>query len=304
MTRLIDGIIRRHTKPLHPEATGWSSTGRLLCGIKAVLWDVYGTLFISDGIELGNADPFSQAAAMRDALRDAGIEHHGPAVHVVTRLLATIRDAHARARRESIEYPEIDIVSIWRATLQSLAEQEGEAAPVLDESVLRRLAVEYECRVNPVWPMPNGFICVNALREAGILLGIVSNAQFYTRELFPALLGATPEQMGFHPDLQFYSYEWQEAKAGGLLHDQAKRALLQLGIFPEETLCIGNDMRSDIVPAHRVGFRTALFAGDRRGLRLRLEDELAARTSPDLIVTDLGDLPPRLGCTVRRERIP
>ncbi|MEQ8837627.1 MAG: HAD family hydrolase, partial [Lacipirellulaceae bacterium] len=63
-------------------------------------------------------------------------------------------------------------------------------------------------------------------------------------------------------------------------------------ITPAETLYVGNDMRNDIWPAAKVGFKTALFAGDERSLRLR-EDEpnRDQRPEPDAVVTELDQLP-------------
>jgi putative hydrolase of the HAD superfamily len=49
-------------------------------------------------------------------------------------------------------------------------------------------------------------------------------------------------------------------------------------------------MRNDIRPAAEAGFRTALFAGDRRSLRLCSEDERCRDISPDWIVTNLDQL--------------
>ena len=63
------------------------------------------------------------------------------------------------------------------------------------------------------------------------------------------------------------------------------------GIQPVSVLYLGNDMLNDIYPARTVGFQTALFAGDRRSLRLRKDDPRCAALSPDLVVTDLGQLP-------------
>jgi len=49
-------------------------------------------------------------------------------------------------------------------------------------------------------------------------------------------------------------------------------------------------MRNDMGPAARLGFRTALFAGDARSLRRREGDPWCAGIVPDLVVTDLVDL--------------
>jgi putative hydrolase of the HAD superfamily len=53
---------------------------------------------------------------------------------------------------------------------------------------------------------------------------------------------------------------------------------------------VGNDMLNDIYPAKKLGFQTALFAGDARSLRLRTDDPRCRNLSADLILTDLEQL--------------
>lgn len=159
-----------------------------------------------------------------------------------------------------------------------------------DQTDLKRLAVEYEARTNAVWPMPGLVDCLAELAGAGLPMGIVSNAQFYTRELFPAFLGQSTDECGFAPDLQIYSYEQGFAKPGEGLYRLAVERLAARGITPSETLYVGNDMLNDVAPAQRVGFRTALFAGDARSLRLRADDPRVEGIRPDLVVGRLLDL--------------
>jgi putative hydrolase of the HAD superfamily len=49
-------------------------------------------------------------------------------------------------------------------------------------------------------------------------------------------------------------------------------------------------MRKDICPAAGVGFRTALFAGDARSLRLGDEESPGCGMKPDLVITALNQL--------------
>ena len=55
-------------------------------------------------------------------------------------------------------------------------------------------------------------------------------------------------------------------------------------------------MRNDIATASAVGFRTALFAGDRRSLRWRTEDGI--KTQPDVVLTELSQI---LNCVIGEE---
>ena len=138
--------------------------------------------------------------------------------------------------------------------------------------------------------MPGCRDCLESLRESGFYLGLVSNAQFFTPELFPALLDAKLCDLGFRDELLLFSYHSQHAKPGPLMFERARETLARLGVDSGATLYIGNDMLNDVYAASQVGFRTALFAGDDRSLRLRREDSRLAGISPDLVLTDLRQL--------------
>ena len=107
---------------------------------------------------------------------------------------------------------------------------------------------------------------------------------------FGAHFWKTVDELGFHGDLQFYSYRYGHAKPGKRLYVLAAEALELHGILPSQTLFVGNDLLNDIMPAKSVGFQTALFAGDRRSLRLREDDSRVAGLVPDVIITELADL--------------
>ena len=137
-------------------------------------------------------------------------------------------------------------------------------------------------------------ICLAALQATGLKLGLVSNAQFFTPLMFPALLDQALDQLGFAEDSRFYSYQFLRAKPGEFLYQQAAEALSSLGIAADEVVYVGNDLLNDVAPAQAVGFRTALFAGDARSLRLREGDPRVTGVQPDLVLTDLAQLAPCL----------
>jgi putative hydrolase of the HAD superfamily len=204
-------------------------------------------------------------------------------------LLDAIHADHRRARERGIEYPEVDIVAIWRRTIEDLRER-GLLDVAPDEADLQRVAVEYEVRTNPGWPMPGVAACLEALRARDLPLGIISNAQFFTPLLFPALLSRSLETLGFSPRLQFYSYQVGSAKPGLALYERAAAAVAASGWCSHNVLFIGNDMLNDVAAARQVGFRTALFAGDGRSLRARDGDPRVEGVRPDLVVTHLSQL--------------
>jgi putative hydrolase of the HAD superfamily len=283
-------IIRQNSRPLDPLPTGMAAKTDSMPGIRAVLFDVYGTLFISGSGDVGTADEEKHETAFREALNTVGLEL--PAGSSYSHLLQEeIHRSHAESQAEGIEFPEVEIREVWGRVLERLADENALAGADVSPSLIEQLSLEYEVRANPVWPMPGCRECLEELKSRGLALGIISNAQFYTPPLFEALLGDGLDALGFHPELRFFSFESKRAKPGLFLYDLAEGQLANLGIWPEEVCYVGNDMLKDMYPADQVGFRTALFAGDARSLRLRGNDERTSGLKPDWILTGLAQLP-------------
>ena len=291
MTNQLRELIQQHSKPLDPIATGCEAKLQRLPGIRAVLFDVYGTLLISGSGDVGTLSENRKESSFSEALSAAGITFRGDGSTGISQLVAAIEKSHADSRADGIEFPEVDIVAIWKHTLSSLASGGMIDRREHPDSQLQRLAVEYELRSNPVWPMPTADACLQALSESEIMLGLISNAQFFTPIMLNELLGGDKAATVFDGALQFFSYEHQQAKPGRYLYELARDALSQRGVSASETLFVGNDMLNDIFPAHQVGFRTALFAGDERSLRMRSDDARTVGLVPDLVITELGQLP-------------
>jgi putative hydrolase of the HAD superfamily len=186
---------------------------------------------------------------------------------------------HAELRNKGIDFPEVRIDRIWQQVLS-----------IDDQETAIRFALEFEWISNPAYPMPHLADLLAACRNMETLMGIISNAQFYTPWLFSWFLNEDPPALGFAPDLIFYSYRYETAKPSVTLFEMAVARLADRRIPPNAVLYLGNDMLNDIYPARNAGFQTALFAGDQRSLRLRTEDPRCRGLKPDLVVTDLGQL--------------
>jgi putative hydrolase of the HAD superfamily len=143
--------------------------------------------------------------------------------------------------------------------------------------------VEYECRVNPAWPMPGALETIQKLHAHGFKLGIVSNAQFYTPLILEALFGQSIEALGFEKELCVWSYKELRAKPDIRLFQGLETDF-------NKTLYVGNDMLNDIWTATQAGCRTVLFAGDNRSLRRREQDSRCKKLIPTAIVDDLRQI--------------
>ena len=278
---------RRLLQPLDPVPTGALEEVSPLAGVRALLFDIYGTVLVSASGDVGAGDQADHERTFRAAANAAGIAVFDVApMGVDERFVAAVRAHHARARASGVDVPEVEIRYVWRELLAAWR-SEGRLGEWTDGGV-EVLALEFECRANPVWCMP-GFPGMLERLKDGLALGIVSNAQFYTPIVLEALTGRSLRDLGFEPDLCAWSWEQRCAKPSPRLLGGVLARLAERGIGPGQVAFIGNDTARDIVPARDAGCRTILFAGDRRSLRVQ------AGVKPDAVITDLSRLPPLLG---------
>jgi putative hydrolase of the HAD superfamily len=252
--------------------------GRLAEPIQCVLFDIYGTLFISGSGDIRVAQKTSPEARKLQRLVQKFNIRKRPR-DLIEQLYRAIEDEHRRLLDDGIDYPEIKIDRIWKQILETD-----------DLDAARRFAIEYELIVNPVFPMPNLDKTLTACRKQNLTMGLISNAQFFTPLLFEWFLHAKPEDLGFHSELIFLSYQLRHAKPSLVPFEKAATVMSTMGLRTAASLYVGNDMLNDIYPAKQLGFQTALFAGDKRSLRLRTDDARCINLSADLVLTDLGQL--------------
>ncbi len=283
----VDGILH-HRIEMRPLETHIEPRLQQLPDMKAVVFDIYGTLVISGSGDVGSADTVGRDSFIREALGESGLLGKLVSVPNADSLQQKIQQLNHERCDSSCPKPEVDIVEVWR---QVLAENGWSASPSEIERVVR-VATKYEALANPTWPMPGATEVLRQLEQARFLLGIVSNAQIFTPCLISNLLGQTQlEEGGFDLDLCVFSNRYRQAKPGPRLFEVLRLGLSSRGILPNETIYVGNDMLNDIWAAAEAGLRTAWFAGDQRSCRPRHDDARCQGVTPDLVLTNLMQLP-------------
>jgi len=260
-------------RPMAPVPTGMVAGGVLRNPPACILFDVYGTLLISGTGDISIARESVHASKELQALLDRFGIPVAPEM-LLGAFFEEIRNEHQAAKQNGTDWPEVRIERVWSHVLG-----------IGDMVRVRRFAVEFEIMANPVWPMPHLETLLAACRKAGLPMGIISNAQFYTPMILQWFLKSDLTDLGFDKRLLIYSYKTGCAKPSPELFRLASQRLGERGISPKSVLYIGNDEKKDILPAKHAGFQTALFAGDARSLR-QADDSIRA----DLVVTDLEQL--------------
>jgi len=277
--------------PLSPLATDQEPSLNKLDGIRAILFDVYGTLLISGTGDISMATERANLFSVDKLLQNYEIDVFYEDLNALHKddFRAIIEDEHKKEREKGADYPEVDIITVWHRLINNWLE-ESYIAGVFDLNKISLIALEYELLVNPVWTMPGVHEVLERCKNKEIKMGIVSNAQFYTAPTMESLMHSHLSQKGFQEELCSWSYQLKRAKPSREIFRGPLEYLKKAGISPHEVLYIGNDMLNDIYTASEAGCKTALFAGDSRSLRLRIDDPRCKNLKPDITLTNLRQL--------------
>ena len=260
-----------------------------LTDIKAFIFDIYGTMFISSTGDISLVSDKSCSLNIDAILYNSGIDRDSlrNPEELPFLLKQRINTSHLTSNKKGFEFPEVDIIKIWKSIFNEIKTGMSH----IDEEKIIKFSVLYEIMTNPVYPMPGLVSAIDYLKSNNIVMGIVSNAQFYTSLLFPAFFNKNIFELGFHKELCVWSYQEQRAKPDTKLF---LKLLTQLdecyNIKARESVYIGNDMLNDIWTASQCGLKTILFAGDRRSLRLRNGNVLVSDITPDCIISELSQI--------------
>lgn len=266
--------------------------------IKAVIFDIYGTLLISESGDVDESNMTTESlrfafdAAQIRLHADNGDEEHQILRHLLRSFTLSIKHFHKNAKEKNISFPEVDIIEIWEQVVHCAMKQHLVASDGHEH--IKCLTFVFEVLSNRVYPMPGMVDVLNVMNEKGLAVGIVSNAQFYTPIIMNYFLNrqnGVDVIDGIDPALQIYSYKERIAKPETKLFQRVLAELkTQHNIRPDECLFVGNDMYKDVWPAQQMGIKTALFAGDKRSLRMRSEKAEMKNVKPDFTITELSQL--------------
>lgn len=267
--------------------------------LRAVVFDIYGTLMISASGDVDEAQLKSDHLlhALQNAHIWINVINYMRKKDLLDNMLLEFRgmvvDFHKCQRERGVSYPEIDVLALWARVLDKVDKMGFISMDGLTE--IRRMTFEFELYSNPVYPMPGMHDIILELSKRKVPLGIVSNAQFYTPQIMNFFLSGRYRQVleidYFDPALTVYSFRMMKAKPDESLYRYLLLPLKErYGLKPSQVLYVGNDMLKDIWPAGRVGFKTALFAGDKRSLRLRRDQPVVKNVVPDFVITHLNQI--------------
>lgn len=292
------------------EPIEYPSTDEKLYDIRAIVFDVYGTLinYWKPGLDIKETRSDSLSTAFRKVSDFFGftefllkMEPSASPEKTLSELYhGLIALQHEKLINKGFEFPEVRIDEIWNIILLMLKRHGYNPSSIPNispEDLPRICAFTYNFYALGRNLYPGIIDTLEKLKENNFVLGILSNAQFYTSIDLNLLLreqsNSKYEDMldFFDPDLTFYSFEYQVSKPNPLLFRRLFDALYEYQILPSQTVFVGNDLLIDIEPALKVGMKTAFFTGDKQSAFLHNAD---GKVIPHLTFSDWHDLPSKI----------
>ena len=155
---------------------------------------------------------------------------------------ACIREDHSAARAAGEPWPEVHWAGISRRSLPALASLTDER---LDVFLAAHAALLRTCS-----PMPGAGEFIHRCRTAGLITGLASNAQPYTRH---EMRLAGLETSAFHP--VFLSGDHGYAKPSPRLYEHLTEKLAAMDVPTDEILMVGDRYDNDVTPALDCGWQ-------------------------------------------------
>lgn len=290
-----------------------------LYDIKAVIFDVYGTLVNYWRVDFSNNEQKGQAllAAFRKTSDFFKFTEYLEKMNPKDTPEKTLQDFyhglialnHEKSLKKGVSFPEVCIEEVWEIIIMMLARHGYDySKPDLGErkELARCIAFYYNFH-----SLGRGFYdgvvdALSILQKNNIKLGIVSNAQFYTPiDLTLFIRDQSDDTFDdykdiFENDLVFLSYEYGMAKPNQILLRKLYDALYEYRIFPRQALFVGNDLSLDIKPSAEAGMPTAFFTGDDKSAFVH---DLSGKVIPDIVFDSWDELPDKISFYGQRSTV-
>jgi FMN phosphatase YigB (HAD superfamily) len=277
--------------------------------IRAVTWNVYGTLLrISFGdLVFEHPNDFIMGVALDKTIQEFKMwgsmsrKPGQPADYlreIYSQLLAEQRLVPGGGER----FPEVLADRLWEAFIKKLFQKDYQFDASYYGSLnefSRKVAYFFHASLQGTVCYPGAAYALSHVVESGFVQGLIADAQCFTTVQLQR--GLTQEDASVEldalapPSIRALSYEVRGRKPSERLFRQALNLLADKGITPDQVLHIGSRVVQDIVPAKRLGLKTALFAGDKGSLQATPEQCKESATRPDVLLTELSQIADVLG---------
>jgi len=272
--------------------------------VRAVLWNVYGTLLsISTGdLLFKHPQQFVMDVALDKTIQEFKMwgsmsRKPGQPAEYMRQIYDQVLIEQQLAPGGGEKHPEVASERVWEAILKKLLQKDYKFDAGFFGSLnefSRKIAYFFHASLQGTACYPEAAAALRHVHDCGLAQGLLADGQCFTvvqlRRGLAAQDAATALDDLIDPTLRALSAEQRARKPSERLFRHALAALAQRGLTPEQVLHVGSRVQQDLIPARRLGMRTALFAGDRASLQATPEQLRDPPGRPDVLLTELGQI--------------
>ena len=266
--------------------------------VRAVLWNVYGTLL---AIPTGELQFEAQIEFATDAAFDKTVQEFKMWNSMSRKPGAPgayMRELFKKALemvRVTCGEPKAELV--WDDILKKLMSKEytydaSQFGPAAE--YVKKIAYFYHASIQGSGCYPGAADALRLVADAGLKQGLLADGQCFTPvQLLKGLRGQDPhlDLAAYLPaDLRVLSAEKGAKKPSDELFKAGLAAVRAKGLAPAQVLHVGSSLTRDIAPAKKLGMLTALFAGDKGSLQATGEQLRDPHLRPDVLLTELPQI--------------
>jgi beta-phosphoglucomutase-like phosphatase (HAD superfamily) len=195
------------------------------------------------------------------------------------------------------KHPEVRAENVWEAILKKLLQNDYRFDAGFFGSLnefSRKVAYFFHASLQGTAAFPGAAAALRYVADRGLSQGLLADAQCFStvqlqRGLSAQDSSATLDSL-LKPELRILSFEVLAKKPSPRIFSRAREALTAKGLEPDEVLYVGSRIDKDLVPARRLGLRTALFVGDREAVQATPEQLRDPVSRPDVLLTELQQI--------------
>lgn len=276
-----------------------------LPSVRAVIWNTYGTLLaIPPGGELLFVHPieFVQSAAFEKTIAEFKMwgsmtRKPGQPSEYMAKIYNDFLEEQKLGPGGGEKYPEIQADKIWEGVVKRLLQKDykfdaGQYGSL--NEYCKKIAYFYHASLQATQCYPTTDRALLHAAQAGLTQMLLGDGQCFTPTQLQRGLAAqgSPARLDdlIPPGQRFLSHEYRARKPSERIMKPALDTLAKRGIEPAEALYVGSRIDRDIAPMKKLGFRTALFAGDRSSLAATPDQLKDPACKPDLLLTEPGQI--------------
>ncbi len=289
-------------KPEAPKATAYLKP---LPGVRAVAWNIYGTLLrIADGDLLFEVpQPLRMQIALEKVDAEFNMWNHmyrkpvAPWKYLLEQYQKLLERQQMAATKVKGDVPEVSSSQIWRQILAQLEEKDYqydvEFYGDMDQ-LSEKVAYFFHASLQGLEAAPNALRALETVAAGHLHQGLLADGQSFTLVQLLRCLGAQGKlpPLGdlFQPDLIGLSCQVGVRKPSKTLFQAFQQRAGENGLAPDEVLYVSSRLDQDLAVAKAFGMSTALYAGDKLSLKATKEEIANPKLRPDRLLTDLAQI--------------